>query len=94
MRLNALSLLCDHNKSTERVSSRDLELIEEFLVNNLNEQQAGDRQHMMALYKKVGLIVFICTCKITFSYLVVVSLSAYCVNNSCSYVSICSCLQE
>lgn len=54
VRMDALGLLCESHRSTEVLSSREMDLIRHFLLPNLNSQSAGVRQQTVSLMKKVG----------------------------------------
>lgn len=52
--MDALGLVCESRRTTETLTSQDLDLIRHFLPPNLNVQAAGVRQQSAGLLKKVG----------------------------------------
>ncbi|MCI4376608.1 hypothetical protein PGIGA_G00190450 [Pangasianodon gigas] len=53
VRLDALGLVCESHRSTETLSTQEMELIRHFLPSNLNSQSPGVRQQMVSLFKKL-----------------------------------------
>ncbi|KAM5293392.1 tRNA (32-2'-O)-methyltransferase regulator THADA [Ctenodactylus gundi] len=53
VRIDTLGLLCESNRSTEMVSSEEMQWIEFFLTYNLNSQSPGVRQQICSLLKKL-----------------------------------------
>nr|XP_058134459.1 thyroid adenoma-associated protein isoform X3 [Dasypus novemcinctus] len=53
VRVDTLGLLCESNRSTEIVSSEEMQLIEFFITYNLNTQSPGVRQQICSLLKKL-----------------------------------------
>jgi len=51
--MDALGLLCESHRSTEKLSRQEMELIRHFLPFNLNSQSPGVRQQTISLLKKV-----------------------------------------
>uniref|UniRef100_G3UFR0 THADA armadillo repeat containing n=1 Tax=Loxodonta africana TaxID=9785 RepID=G3UFR0_LOXAF len=52
VRIDTLGLLCESNRSTEIVSTEEMELIQFFITYNLNNQSPGVRQQICSLLKK------------------------------------------
>lgn len=55
VRMDALGLVCESHRSTEVVTSQEMDLIRHFLLPNLNSQSPGVRQQTVSLLKKVRL---------------------------------------
>ncbi|KAM6221231.1 tRNA (32-2'-O)-methyltransferase regulator THADA isoform 2-T2 [Rhynchocyon petersi] len=53
VRIDSLGLLCESNRSTELVSTEEMELIQFFITYNLNNQSPGVRQQICSLLKKL-----------------------------------------
>ncbi|XP_077960051.1 thyroid adenoma-associated protein isoform X2 [Gasterosteus aculeatus] len=53
VRMDALGLVCESHRSTEAVSSQEMELVRHFLPPNLNSQAPGVRQQTVSLLKKL-----------------------------------------
>lgn len=53
VRMDALGLICESHRSTEALTSQEIELIRYFLLPNLNSQSPGVRQQTVSLFKKV-----------------------------------------
>ncbi|XP_067277498.1 thyroid adenoma-associated protein isoform X2 [Pseudorasbora parva] len=53
VRMDALGLLCESHRSTEKLSRQELELIRHFLPFSLNSQSPGVRQQTVSLLKKL-----------------------------------------
>ncbi|XP_078128920.1 thyroid adenoma-associated protein isoform X2 [Sander vitreus] len=53
VRLDALGLVCESHRSTEALSSQEMDLIRHFLLPNLNSQSPGVRQQTVSLLKKL-----------------------------------------
>ncbi|XP_076990215.1 tRNA (32-2'-O)-methyltransferase regulator THADA isoform X2 [Tamandua tetradactyla] len=53
VRIDTLGLLCESNRSTEIVSTKEMELILFFITYNLNNQSPGVRQQICSLLKKL-----------------------------------------
>uniref|UniRef100_A0A672ZVR7 tRNA (32-2'-O)-methyltransferase regulator THADA n=1 Tax=Sphaeramia orbicularis TaxID=375764 RepID=A0A672ZVR7_9TELE len=53
VRMDALGLVCESHRSTEVLTSQEMELIRYFLPANLNSQSPGVRQQTVSLMKKV-----------------------------------------
>lgn len=51
--MDALGLLCESHRSTEKLSRQEMDLIRHFLPFNLNSQSPGVRQQTVSLLKKV-----------------------------------------
>ena len=58
VRLDAFALLCENPKTSETIERVDIELIQSFIPDNLNNQNPAFRQHMISLLKKVSRAVF------------------------------------
>lgn len=56
VRMDALGLLCECLRTTETLTSQELDLIRHFLPPNLNSQSPSVRQQTVSLMKKVGLL--------------------------------------
>lgn len=56
--MDALGLLCESHRSTEVLTTQEMDLIRYFLLPNLNSQSPGVRQQTVSLLKKVSLFVF------------------------------------
>jgi len=54
VRLDAFALLCENPKTSETIERVDIELIQSFIPDNLNNQNPAFRQHMISLLKKVS----------------------------------------
>ncbi|XP_056291229.1 thyroid adenoma-associated protein isoform X3 [Pseudoliparis swirei] len=53
VRMDALGLVCESHRSTEAVTSQEMDLIRHFLPPNLNSQAPGVRQQTVSLLKKL-----------------------------------------
>nr|XP_061818983.1 thyroid adenoma-associated protein isoform X1 [Nerophis lumbriciformis] len=53
VRIDALGLVCESHRSTEVLTSQELDLIHHFLLPNLNCQSPGVRQQAISLFKKM-----------------------------------------
>ncbi|XP_031732003.1 thyroid adenoma-associated protein [Anarrhichthys ocellatus] len=53
VRMDALGLVCESHRSTEAVTSQEMDLIRHFLPPNLNSQAPGVRQQTVSLVKKL-----------------------------------------
>ncbi|XP_017296045.1 thyroid adenoma-associated protein isoform X2 [Kryptolebias marmoratus] len=53
VRMDALGLVCESHRSTEVLTSQEMDLIRHFLPPNLNIQSAGVRQQTVSLMKKL-----------------------------------------
>uniref|UniRef100_A0A8C4DGL9 tRNA (32-2'-O)-methyltransferase regulator THADA n=1 Tax=Dicentrarchus labrax TaxID=13489 RepID=A0A8C4DGL9_DICLA len=53
VRMDALGLVCESHRSTEVVTSQEMDLIRHFLPPNLNSQSPGVRQQTVSLLKKL-----------------------------------------
>ncbi|XP_008428609.1 thyroid adenoma-associated protein [Poecilia reticulata] len=53
VRMDALGLVCESHRSTEVVTSQEMDLIRHFLPPNLNSQSPGVRQQTVSLMKKL-----------------------------------------
>ncbi|XP_058407325.1 thyroid adenoma-associated protein isoform X1 [Diceros bicornis minor] len=53
VRIDTLGLLCESNRSTEIVSSEEMQWIQFFITYNLNSQSPGVRQQICSLLKKL-----------------------------------------
>ncbi|XP_072293704.1 thyroid adenoma-associated protein [Eucyclogobius newberryi] len=53
VRMDALGLVCESHRSTETLTSQEIELIQHFLPPNLNSQTPGVRQQTVSLFKKL-----------------------------------------
>lgn len=53
VRMDALGLICESHRSTEALTSQEIELIRYFLLPNLNSQSPGVRQQTVSLFKKL-----------------------------------------
>ncbi|XP_006839467.1 PREDICTED: thyroid adenoma-associated protein [Chrysochloris asiatica] len=53
VRIDTLGLLCESNRSTEMVSTEEMQLIQFFITYNLNNQSPGVRQQICSLLKKL-----------------------------------------
>lgn len=52
--MDALGLVCESHRSTEVLTSQEMDLIHHFLLFNLNSQSPGVRQQTVSLLKKVS----------------------------------------
>lgn len=59
VRMDALGLLCESRRSTEVLTSQEMDLIRYFLLPSLNSQSPGVRQQTVSLLKKVSQFVFV-----------------------------------
>lgn len=55
VRMDALGLVCESHRSTEVLTSQEMDLTRYFLLPNLNSQSPGIRQQTVSLLKKVSL---------------------------------------
>lgn len=53
VRMDALGLVCESHRSTEVLTSKEMNLIRHFLLPNLNSQSPGIRQQTVSLMKKL-----------------------------------------
>ncbi|XP_044515397.1 thyroid adenoma-associated protein [Gracilinanus agilis] len=53
VRIDALGLLCESHRSTEIVSMEEMQLVQFFILYNLNNQSPGVRQQICSLLKKL-----------------------------------------
>ncbi|XP_037662718.1 thyroid adenoma-associated protein isoform X2 [Choloepus didactylus] len=53
VRIDTLGLLCESNRSTEMISTEEMQLIQFFITYNLNNQSPGVRQQICSLLKKL-----------------------------------------
>ncbi|XP_049337727.1 thyroid adenoma-associated protein isoform X1 [Astyanax mexicanus] len=53
VRMDALGLVCESHRSTETLSTQEMDLIRHFLPSNLNSQSPGVRQQTVSLFKKL-----------------------------------------
>ncbi|XP_071780883.2 thyroid adenoma-associated protein [Centroberyx gerrardi] len=53
VRMDALGLVCESHRSTEVLTSQEMDLIRHFLPSNLNSQSPGVRQQTVSLLKKL-----------------------------------------
>ncbi|KAM4607989.1 thyroid adenoma-associated protein [Polymixia lowei] len=53
VRMDALGLVCESHRSTEVLTSQEMDLIRHFLPSNINSQSPGVRQQMVSLLKKL-----------------------------------------
>ncbi|XP_040906443.1 thyroid adenoma-associated protein [Toxotes jaculatrix] len=53
VRIDALGLVCESHRSTEVLTSQEMDLIRHFLLPNLNSQSPGVRQQTVSLMKKL-----------------------------------------
>ncbi|XP_068183222.1 thyroid adenoma-associated protein [Antennarius striatus] len=53
VRMDALGLVCESHRSTEVLTSQEMDLIHHFLLPNLNSQSPGVRQQTVSLLKKL-----------------------------------------
>uniref|UniRef100_A0A8C3AY65 tRNA (32-2'-O)-methyltransferase regulator THADA n=1 Tax=Cyclopterus lumpus TaxID=8103 RepID=A0A8C3AY65_CYCLU len=53
VRMDALGLVCESHRSTEAVTSQEMDLIRHFLLPNLNSQAPGVRQQTVSLLRKL-----------------------------------------
>lgn len=53
VRMDALGLVCESHRSTEVLTSQEMDLIRHFLLPNLNSQSPGVRQQTVSLLKKM-----------------------------------------
>lgn len=66
--MDALGLVCESHRSTEALTSEEMDLIRHFLPLNLNSQSPGGRQQTVSLLKKVSFVlccgggVWLCQC--------------------------------
>ena len=51
--MDSLGLVCESHRSTEVLTSHEMDLIRHFLPSNLNSQSPGVRQQTVSLLKKV-----------------------------------------
>lgn len=57
VRMDALGLVCESHRSTEVLTSEEMDLLQHFLPPNLNSQSPGVRQQTVSLLKKVSYVV-------------------------------------
>lgn len=57
VRMDALGLVCESHRSTEALTSEEVDLIRHFLPLNLNSQSPGGRQQTVSLLKKVSFVL-------------------------------------
>lgn len=57
VRMDALGLVCESHRSTEVLTSEEMDLLRHFLPPNLNSQSPGVRQQTVSLLKKVSSVV-------------------------------------
>ncbi|KAB1266912.1 Thyroid adenoma-associated protein-like protein [Camelus dromedarius] len=60
VRIDTLGLLCESNRSTEIVSTEEMQWIQFFITYNLNSQSPGVRQQICSLLKKVKFLIIKC----------------------------------
>ncbi|XP_030626930.1 thyroid adenoma-associated protein [Chanos chanos] len=53
VRMDALGLVCESHRSTETLSTQEMDLIRHFLPSNMNSQSPGVRQQTVSLLKKL-----------------------------------------
>ncbi|XP_057703664.1 thyroid adenoma-associated protein [Corythoichthys intestinalis] len=53
VRMDALGLVCESHRSTEVLTSQEMDLLHHFLLPNLNSQSPSVRQQAVSLFKKV-----------------------------------------
>ncbi|XP_077438337.1 thyroid adenoma-associated protein [Vanacampus margaritifer] len=53
VRMDALGLVCESHRSTEVLTSQEMDLIHHFLLPNLNSQSPSVRQQVVSLFKKM-----------------------------------------
>ncbi|KAL0964358.1 hypothetical protein UPYG_G00322790 [Umbra pygmaea] len=53
VRMDALGLVCESHRSTEVLTSQEMELLRYFLPSSLNSQSPGGRQQTISLFKKL-----------------------------------------
>ncbi|XP_037126900.1 thyroid adenoma-associated protein isoform X1 [Syngnathus acus] len=53
VRMDALGLVCESHRSTEVLTSQEMDLIRHFLLPNLNSQSPNVRQQVVSLFKKM-----------------------------------------
>lgn len=56
VRMDALGLVCESHRSTEALTSEEMDLLRHFLPPNLNSQSPGVRQQTVSLLKKVSFV--------------------------------------
>lgn len=52
-----MGLVCESHRSTEALTSEEMDLIRHFLPLNLNSQSPGGRQQTVSLLKKVSFVL-------------------------------------
>ncbi|TKC47422.1 hypothetical protein EI555_009455, partial [Monodon monoceros] len=67
VRIDTLGLLCESNRSTEIVSTEEMECIQFFITYNLNSQSPGVRQQICSLLKKVKFLLRKCRKVVNFA---------------------------
>ena len=67
MRIDTLGLLCESNRSTEIVSTEEMQWIQFFITYNLNSQSPGVRQQICSLLKKVKFLFRKCRKVVNFA---------------------------
>ncbi|KAJ0004955.1 hypothetical protein NQD34_011169 [Periophthalmus magnuspinnatus] len=75
VRMDALGLVCESHRSTETLTSQELELIQYFLPPNLNSQNPGVRQQTVSLFKKVWISKLYCI--FSYQYFICLTLSYF-----------------
>lgn len=59
VRMDALGLVCESHRSTEALTSEEMDLLRHFLPPNLNSQSPGVRQQTVSLLKKVSFVLYV-----------------------------------
>ena len=67
MRIDTLGLLCESNRSTEIISTEEMQWIQFFITYNLNSQSPGVRQQICSLLKKVKFLFRKCRKVVNFA---------------------------
>lgn len=55
--MDALGLVCESHRSTETLTTEEMDLLRHFLPPNLNSQSPGVRQQTVSLLKKVSFVL-------------------------------------
>lgn len=91
VRMDALGLVCESHRSTEALTSEEMELLRLFLPPNLNSQSPGVRQQMVSLLKKVSIVPCVV---LKVSVCLRMMLKSTLFTNAAWNVVVCSCCAE
>lgn len=87
--MDALGLVCESHRSTEALTSEEIDLLRHFLPPNLNSQSPGVRQQTVSLLKKVRFVLFDVCSHQKWAHLISLSIS-----NEPWNAVVCSCCAE